>query len=74
MERLASTGLLLLVFHELDVILGYILVLVQQELLNLVANVALDDDLLAAAGDLGDRCSGGELLAEILCYLLAQKE
>lgn len=58
--------LLLLVIHKLDVVLGYLLILLQQELLNLVADVALHDDLLAARGYLGDRGARSKLLAQLL--------
>lgn len=58
--------LLLLVFHELYVVFGNLLVLFENELLDLAADIALDDNLLAAAGYLGYRRAGRELLAEVL--------
>lgn len=61
---------LLLVIHKLDVVLGYLLVPLVQEVLDLVAHVALYHDLLASRRGLGDAGTGGELLAELLGDLL----
>lgn len=69
--KLSSSGrFLLLVIDKLDIILGYNLVLVQEELLDFVTDIALDDNLLASAGQLGDRGARSELLAEFLGHLL----
>lgn len=65
----ATSRLLFLVVYELDVILRYLLILLQQELLDLVADVALHHDLLAAARHLGHGRARGELLTELLGYL-----
>lgn len=61
-------GLLLefLVVDELDVVGGYVLVLLDQPVLDLGADVALDDDLLSARGGLCDRRAGGKLFAKVL--------
>lgn len=61
---------LLLVIDELEVVLRDVLVLLEQELLHLIADVALDDDLLASTGDLCNGRSGRELLAEVFGDLL----
>lgn len=66
----SSCRFLLLILHKLDVVLGYLLVLLVQELLNLVAHVALHHDLLAAGWGLGHAGTRGELLAELLGDLL----
>ena len=57
--------LLLLVVDELEVILGDVLVLLQQELFHLITNVSLHDDFLPSAWDLCNGRAGRELLAEI---------
>lgn len=73
-HTLASTCslglLLLLVVHKLEVILGYLLVLFEQELLNLVAHVSLDNNLLTTRGGLCDAGTGSKLLAKLLCDFL----
>lgn len=66
----SARRLLLLVIHKLDVVLGYLLVLLVQKVLDLVAHVALHHDLLAAGRGLGDAGTRGELLAELLGDLL----
>lgn len=70
---LTGTGLLLLIFHQLDVVLGYVLVLLKQELFNFTAHVALDNDLLPSTWCLGYRRAGCELFAEILGYLFCSE-
>lgn len=65
-----SRSFLLLVIDELDVVLGYLLVLFEQELLNFIADVALNNNLLAARRGLGDTRARGELLAKLLGDLL----
>ena len=61
-----GAGLLLLILYKLNVVLGYVFVLLQQKLLDLAADVALHDNLLATAGGLGDGRARRELLAKIL--------
>src|SRR3569833_1100343 len=66
----AGTRLFLrLVIHELNVVFGYVFVLLEQELLDLVAHVALDHDLLAATGCFRDGGPRSKLLAKLLGYL-----
>lgn len=63
-------SLLLLILHQLDVVLGDDRVLLQQELLNLLAHIALHHDLLAAARNLRHRGARREFLAQVLGDLL----
>ena len=56
---------LLLIVDELEVVLWDVLILFQEELFHLVTDITLDNNLLPSAGDLCDRRTGRELLAEI---------
>jgi hypothetical protein len=61
---------LLLVLHQLDVIFWNDLVMVEQELFNIIAHIALDNDLFPTAGQLRDTAARRKFLPEIFCHLL----
>ena len=64
-----SCLLLFLVVHKFDVVLGDVLVLFQEELLDFIANVALNDNFLPSTRNLGNRRAGSKLLAKVLGHL-----
>lgn len=69
LSHLSST-FLLFVLNQLNIILRNLLILLQQELLNLIANITLHDNLLAPTRQLRHRTPGRKFLAEILCDFL----
>lgn len=68
-RRCCATLLLLLVLDELNVIFWDVLVLFQQKLLNLGADVALYLNLFSSARKSSHRGPGRELLTEVLGHL-----
>jgi len=62
--------LLLLILNQLDIILWHLLILVHQELHDVLAQIALYSNLLAAARNLSHARPCGELFAKVLCDLL----
>lgn len=67
--NLCASLLLLLVLDKLDVILWYLLVLFNQELLQLHANITLHHNLLSSTREFGYRRAGSKFLAKVLCNL-----
>ena len=65
-SRRPRSSFLLLVLDKFYVIFGYDRVLLQQELFNLLAHIALYYDLLSSAGNLRYRRTCSEFLAEVL--------
>ncbi len=57
----SSSDLLLLVLHAFDILLRYLLVIVYYPLENIVAQVALQSDLLPASRRLGNAAARSEL-------------
>lgn len=65
-----GTLLLDLALYQLDIVLGHILILLQYELLNLIAHISLHDNLLASAWQLRNRRASRKLLPKVLGHLL----
>ena len=66
----SSCCLLLLILHAIDVVLWNLWVFLHQPIVNIIADIALDNDLLAPTGCLRHAAPGSELLPELLRDLL----
>lgn len=62
----STSSFFLLILYALNVILWHIRVLLQDPIENVVAQIALNGNLLATARRLGDARTGGKLLAHVL--------